>query len=82
MEGLLSWMSNLISNIGNALAALLPLSPFTDFIDNFVTPEYMGWLNWFFPVSEFLTIVSVWLTAVSLFLLYSIIMRWVKMIGD
>lgn len=61
---------------------VLPTSPFRDFLDNFKNVPYLGYLNWFFPVRGVLTVMAAWLTAVSLFLLYSIIMRWVKIIGD
>ena len=60
----------------------LPLSPFTEFLDNFAGIPYLGWLNWFFPVSGCLKVMGVWLVAVGTFYLYSILMRWLKMIGD
>lgn len=82
MNSLLTWLSEQINNLGNAIVAVLPLSPFRGFIDNFQVPEYVGWLNWFFPVREFLLVMAVWLTSIAAFYLYSIIMRWVKMIGD
>ena len=82
LNGLLQWMNNLVQNIGSKLLTLLPTSPFRSFISSWNAPQYLGWLNWFFPVSEILTILAAWLTAIGLFYLYSIAMRWVKMIGD
>lgn len=79
---ILDWMSNLFSNIGEALTKVLPTSPFTQFIDSVQLPEWLGFLNWFFPVSAFLGVMAIWLTAVGLFYLYSVLMRWVKMIGS
>lgn len=64
------------------LLSLLPLSPFQQFIDQFRSLPYLGWLNWFFPVGPCLTVMLAWLGAVGLFYLYSIVMRWLKMIGD
>lgn len=64
------------------LLSFLPRSPFQEFIDQFRGLPFLGWLNWFFPVGECLTVMAVWLTAVGLFYLYSILMRWLKMIGD
>ena len=64
------------------LLDLLPLSPFQEFISDFRGLPYLGWLNWFFPVRGCLTVMGVWLGAVGLFYLYSILMRWLKMIGD
>jgi hypothetical protein len=55
---------------------------YKDFISNFADLPYLGWLNWFFPVGDCLVVMSAWLGAVGLFYLYSIVMRWLKMIGD
>ena len=67
---------------GQKILDLLPTSPFQEFIENFAGLPYLGWLNWFFPVGDCLVVMSVWLVAVGLFYLYSIVMRWLKMIGD
>jgi hypothetical protein len=67
---------------GEKLLQLLPLSPFTQFIDQFRGLPFLGYLNWFFPVGDCLKVMAAWLTAVGLFYLYSILMRWLKVIGD
>ena len=72
----------LFNNLAEKTLQLLPLSPFQQLIDNFRSLPYLGWLNWFFPVGDCLVVMGVWLGAVGLFYLYSIVMRWVKMIGD
>ena len=64
------------------LLQLLPLSPFSQFIDQFRNLPFLGYLNWFFPVGDCLKVMAAWLTAVGLFYLYSILMRWLKVIGD
>lgn len=61
---------------------LLPTSPFADFIEDFSSLPWLGVLNWFVPVQQILTVMAAWLAAVSLFYVYSVIMRWVKLIGD
>lgn len=60
--------------------ALLPTSPFTEFIDGLETLPYLSWANWFVPVGEIVTIGMSWLGAVALFYLYSIILRWIRAI--
>ena len=72
----------LFENIVQKLIDLLPLSPFQQFISEFRSLPYLGYLNWFFPVGGCLRVMGVWLTAVGLFYLYSVLMRWVKLIGD
>lgn len=66
---------------GQKILDLLPTSPFQEFVDQFSSLPYLGWLNWFFPVGDCLVVMVVWLTAVGLFYFYSILMRWLKMIG-
>ena len=72
----------LFENIVQKLIDLLPLSPFQEFISDFRSLPYLGWLNWFFPVGDCLKVMMVWLGAVGLFYLYSVLMRWIKLIGD
>lgn len=76
-------------NIGDAFEGLiqsvlevLPTSPFRSVIEDFGEIPWLGVLNWFFPVRGCLAVMALWLGAVSLFYIYSVIMRWVKLIGD
>lgn len=66
----------------SGLMELLPTSPFADFIAQFSGLPWLGVLNWFFPVRQCLIVMAAWLAAITLFYVYSIVMRWVKMIGD
>lgn len=74
----------LMSKFKDAIISVLPLSPFAGFISDFeaLNPEWLGWLNWFIPVKEILIVTATWLGAVGLFYVYSVIMRWIKLIGD
>ena len=64
------------------IVEVLPLSPFADFVEQFQHLPWLGVLNWFFPVRQCLIVMAAWLGAIALFYLYSVVMRWVKMIGD
>ena len=75
-------MSGIFSAFAESLQKVLPLSPFQQFIQNFRSLPYLGWLNWFFPVRSCLIVMAAWLTCVGLFYGYSIVMRWIKVIGD
>ena len=70
----------------NAFAKLvvnvLPSSPFQDYLQEFSSLPYLGWLNWFRPIRTCMKIGAAWLAVIAVFYLYSIIMRWVKMIND
>lgn len=82
MSGIMDFIYKWVSEMGSKILGMLPHSPFRSFIDGWIAPDYLGWLNWFIPVTQILDILTVWLVSVGLFYLYSIIMRWVKMIGD
>lgn len=79
---MLLFMQELFTSFATLLMRVLPRSPFDQYISAFGDFKYLNWLNWFIPVRACLIIFSSWLTCVSLFYLYSIIMRWIKMIGD
>lgn len=63
-----------------AVLGLLPDSPFRGFIDSLSGIPYVGYLNYFIPVSDFLALLAVWGTAVGAFYLVSAILRFVKAI--
>lgn len=75
-------LSGLWDAFAEKLVEVLPRSPFTEAINALSEVPYLGYLNWFFPVRGCLQVLGLWLSAYGLYLLYSIVMRWVKVIGD
>lgn len=69
-------------SIIDQLISMLPGSPFAEFVDQFAALPSLGYLNWFFPVRQCLVVLAAWLAAITLYYVYSVIMRWVKLIGD
>lgn len=78
----MEWLSSIWDAFAQALLSVLPTSPFAGYIDAFRDLPFLGWINWFVPVRAILTVLASWLGAVALFYLYSIAMRWLKIIGD
>lgn len=78
----MSMLTELFNKFANVLCSVLPRSPFSRFIEQFSNLPFLAYLNWFIPVKSFLIIGASWLGVIAIFYLYSIIMRWVKMIGD
>lgn len=76
-----------ISNIGIVIIfgtfviSMLPSSPFRTFISVLDSYPYLSYVNWFVPVTEMLSILEVWLVAVTSYILVSLIARWVKLVG-
>jgi hypothetical protein len=64
----------------NTVLSILPTSPFTQFIPAIASNKFIGWLNYFVPISEFITIGTAWLGAVGVFYLWMIILRWIRAI--
>ena len=77
-------ISDVFDGLVQKIASILPTSPFKGVIDQLNTGGLpaLGWLNWFFPVSECLTVLGLWLAAIALYYLYMVVARWVKLIGD
>ena len=53
--------------IGLILIAVLPASPFTNIVDAMGATPYLGYLNWFIPVGKCLTVMTLWLSAVTIY---------------
>lgn len=61
--------------------AFLPASPFQIVTNSIMNIPYLQYLNWFFPVTECIAVLEVWISAIVVYYLYSAIMRWIKIIG-
>lgn len=62
------------------LLKLLPYSPFVKYIDALEELPYLNYLNWFIPVGTFITIGTAWLGVITVYYMYSILLRWIKAI--
>lgn len=65
----------------SALAvSFLPDSPFAPYISKLSGIQWLGALNYFIPVGDFIAILAVWVTAVGIFFVASMALRFVKAI--
>ena len=81
METVFNWITDKLDTILSSILLLLPDSPFTGIIyDNPALEEVLGYMNYFLPISEILVILTAWLTAISIFYVYQLILRWAKAI--
>lgn len=79
---LVSFLNLLIKGLGSVVQfifSILPNSPFSTIVNSPIS-EWLGTLNFFVPVSEILAISQTWLTAVGVYYIYQIVLRWVKAI--
>ena len=77
---MITWMKEILDKFLALIISLLPLSPFSDYIDKLEQLPYLGSLNYFVPVGTCLKIGAAWLSAIALFYLYSVVARWIKLI--
>ena len=81
---MLDWFSEIFENFYDFLLEVLPTSPFQQFISELETSKFagaMGYLNFFFPVEDFLVIFLAWLTSLAVYYIWSVVMRWVRAIA-
>lgn len=81
---MLDWLEEIFSEFGDTLKDVLPTSPFQQFIDQMEyskLAEYVGYINYFFPVGNFITILTAWLGCLSLYYIWVIVLRWMKAVS-
>jgi hypothetical protein len=72
------------NGILDTILSVLPRSPFKDVVYQLGDPvvqQGLRYLNWFFPISEFLIVLGLWLSAISLYYIYIMVMRWIRLIN-
>lgn len=80
-----------ISNIGNNiltwiqeksayLVSFLPTSPFRSVINQIHDIPYLSFINWFLPIDFCVGVLMAWTTAIAVYYMYMIVLRWVKAI--
>lgn len=73
-------IKSFFKGLADAVIKLLPLSPFEKYIDALEELPYLSTLNWFVPIGGYIAILEAWLTAIAVYYLYMIVLRWVKAI--
>lgn len=77
---MLAFMKEILDKFLKVIISLLPLSPFAGFIDSLEGIPYLGYINYFIPVGTMLKIGAAWLSAITVFYLWSVVARWIKLI--
>ena len=80
MAGVFQKVVDLLTSILNVLLSFLPDSPF-DF--SAVPSEFrqvVGYVNYFIPIRSMLNVLYLWLSAITIYYVYSAVLRWVKAI--
>ena len=80
MDILFNWITSKLDYVLSVVLALLPDSPFQLLTRNNTVIEYLGYVNYFIPMSEILAILQLWLTAVGIYYVYQAILRFAKVV--
>lgn len=59
---------------------LLPSSPFTKFLELMYAIPYLKVLNWFFPITEAVTVFEAFLAVLAVYYIYKPMMRYIKLV--
>lgn len=71
---ILTW----VQDKGGFLTGFLPRSPFRSVIDRLGEIPYIDAISWFIPIDEIILLLMYWTTAIGLFYVYMIVLRWIK----
>lgn len=67
-----------INTVLGAILAFLPDSPFDKFTEALADADWLRFLNWLIPLQQLVVIGETWLTAITVYYLYIIVLRWIK----
>ena len=79
-SGIVDGINDVASKVFEAIIVLLPTSPFVN-IKQYLPAgfrEFLGYLNYYIPISTLLSITSLWLTCVITYYIYQLVLRTVK----
>lgn len=76
---LINFVIRSLGRLLQLILSLLPDSPFS-VLNNSAVAEYLGYIAWIIPVSQMVVILEVWLAAIAIYYVQSILLRWVKAI--
>lgn len=84
MDEILGWLGEQLYNALEFVRGLLDICPFPDIIASVsgTLSQGLGWLNWFVPVGGLVSMLLVWLGCFAAYYAVSILLRWIKAIGD
>lgn len=75
---LIQFIIDILGKLMTGVISLLPSSPFSSTLINSL--PFIDTLNWVIPFRSLLSITELWVSAIFLYLGYSVILRWVKVI--
>jgi hypothetical protein len=75
--GLLNYIIKGLGSVLTVIFSILPSSPFK-YLDNSPIKDYLGIINYFIPLDFIISTGETWLTAIGIYYIYQIVLRWIK----
>ena len=79
MVTIINGLIKIISSGLTWVIILLPNSPFQAFSTSSIS-EHLSALSWLVPVSSMITLGTAWLSAIGVYYIYKVALRWIKAI--
>lgn len=79
-KGFTNSIISYISKFAVLLINILPGSPFTSVLESIQESELLTAIDWVIPFTSFISIGIAWTTAIGVFYIISVALRWVKAI--
>lgn len=76
-------LSSGLTDLAKKIISFFPADPIQGAVaaaGNGPVGQWLGILNWFVPVGTILSILELWLSAIAVYYIYQIVLRWVKVI--
>ena len=83
MDSIIDWMDSLVEKFWDQILNFLPGDPFTEYIYQLkygTISQYLGYINYFFPVKFLLYSFGAFLSCLALYYTISVVLRWIKAI--
>lgn len=79
----MDWITSAVVSLIASIISIFPESPFVVISDMVANSDIVSWLpfvNWFIPIGAISGLVASWLSAVAVYYVYQIVLRWAKVI--
>lgn len=73
---------SLLNMVLNGIFSFLPKSPFLGVMEYVGEIPYLEHICYFVPVAEIVSITTAWISAVAVFYVYQMVLRWIKAVSD
>jgi len=79
LTGVIQLLINWLGSMGR-FVAMLPQTPFRNLTSIIGTNPYIDAVSWVIPIAQILSLLQVWLTAIALYYVVRVPLRWAKVI--